>query len=131
MSNLILTILLLILILVWVAWLVFNHYRVRKVAKLITEKDFIRGKRRAQIIDLRERKNFNAGHILGARNMPYSTFRHFYSSIRRDLPVFLYDQSTALSGRAALFLHKKGYRNLSILKEGYRNWSGKTKKQDF
>ena len=129
-SNLALTIVLLILILAWAGYLLVNRYRVHKIAKFITQQQFTKGKRKAQIVDVRERKAFNAGHILGARNIPFSTFRTFYSGIRRDMPVFLYDQSTALSSRAAFYLHKKGYRKLYILKEGYRNWTGKTKKRD-
>lgn len=129
-SNGVLTIILLILILAWCGWLAFNHYRVHQIADFVPQKFFIQGKRHAQIIDVRERKAFNAGHILGARNIPYSTFRAFYKGIRRDMPIFLYDQGTTLSSRAAFYLYKKGYRKLYILKEGYRNWSGKTKKRD-
>ncbi|XIF20310.1 MAG: rhodanese-like domain-containing protein [Acetilactobacillus jinshanensis] len=129
-TNFALTIVLLVLILIWFGYLLINHIRIHKIAKFITQKQFIKGKRRAQIVDLRERKAFNAGHILGARNIPFSTFRTFYNGIRRDMPVFLYDQSTALSSRAAFYLHKKGYQKLYILKEGYRNWTGKTKKRD-
>ena len=130
-ANSVVTIILLIIIIAWCCWLAFNHYRVHKIAKFLTEKEFIAHKRSAQIIDLRENKAFSAGHILGARSIPYSTFRAFYKGIRRDMPVFLYDQSTALSGRAAFYLYKHGYRKLYILKEGYRNWSGKTKKEPF
>ncbi|QBP18646.1 rhodanese-like domain-containing protein [Acetilactobacillus jinshanensis] len=129
-TNFVLTIVLLILIIAWIVYSVINHIRVHKIAKFISQKQFVKGKRRAQIVDLRERKAFNAGHILGARNIPFSTFRTFYNGIRSDMPVYLYDQSTALSSRAAVYLYKKGYRKLYILKEGYRNWTGKTKKRD-
>lgn len=129
-SNGIMTIVLLVLVLAWIGYLIFNQIRVKKAAKFVSEKDLIAHKRGSQIIDVRERKAFNAGHILGARNIPFSTFRVFYKSIRKDMPVYLYDQGTTLSSRAALLLKKHGYKGLNILKEGYRNWNGKTKKRD-
>ncbi|MHA8111036.1 rhodanese-like domain-containing protein [Lactobacillaceae bacterium Melli_B4] len=120
----------LVIIIVWAAWFFFNRYRLKQVANVIDENQFNQAKRRAQIIDLRERRDFDAGHILGARSVPYSTLRQLYGDIRPDLPVILYDQGQTISTRAAIFLHKKGYHDLSVLKDGYRNWNGKTKKRD-
>ncbi|GLB46785.1 sulfurtransferase [Philodulcilactobacillus myokoensis] len=121
-------IIIIILLVLWGLWTLITRMRVNRIAKFLSQNDFEAGKRKAQIIDLREEKTFKAGHILGARNMPYSTLRTFYSGIRNDLPVYLYDQGKAISMRAALLLHKKGYHKLFILKDGYRNWDGKTKK---
>ncbi len=75
-----------------------------------------------------KKKDFNAGHILGARNIPYSTLRAYYKGLRKDVPIYLYDQGKEMSTRAAIFLHKQGYNNISILKTGYNRWDGKTKK---
>ncbi|MBW1605665.1 rhodanese-like domain-containing protein [Lactobacillus sp. Sy-1] len=119
-----------VILIVWGAWFLINRYRLKQVANVIDESQFTQLKRRAQIIDLREKRDFDAGHILGARNVPYSTIRQLYGDIRADLPVILYDQGQSISTRAALFLHKKGYRKLYVLKNGYRNWNGKTKKRD-
>ncbi|MEJ6400537.1 rhodanese-like domain-containing protein [Nicoliella lavandulae] len=121
---------LILILIVWGAWFLFNRYRLKQVANVIDADQFNEVKRRAQIIDVRERRDFNAGHILGARSIPYSTFRQFYGEIRPDLPVILYDQGQTVSARAAMFLHKKGYRKIFVLKSGYRNWNGKTKKRD-
>ncbi len=124
-------ILLIIVLICWGGYSLFREYQVRKVAKYLTNDDFQEGMRRAQVIDLREKKNFNAGHILGARNLPYSTLRNFYSQLRKDLPVYLYDQGKTISKRAAVFLSKKGYSQIFILKSGYQNWNGKEKKSDY
>ncbi|UQS86676.1 rhodanese-like domain-containing protein [Nicoliella spurrieriana] len=120
----------LVIVIVWGGWLLFNRYRLNQVATLIDENQFTQLKRRAQIIDLREKRDFDAGHILGARSVPYSTLKQLYGDIRSDLPVILYDQGQTLSSRAASFLHKKGYPTIYVLKSGYRNWNGKTKKRD-
>lgn len=87
--------------------------------------------RKAQVIDLRQEKEFNAGHILGARNLPYIYLRQQYGELRNDLPVYLYDESMTLSTQAAAFLSKHGYDKLYILRNGYREWDGKTKKAKY
>jgi rhodanese-related sulfurtransferase len=122
------TIILLVLIIAWAAWQMITIVRRNQVATVIDEDTFQEGMRKAQVIDLREKKDFDAGHILGARNIPYSTFKAYHTGIRADLPVYLYDQGKALSTRAALMLGKEGYKDISILKTGYARWQGKTKK---
>ncbi|WP_283678325.1 rhodanese-like domain-containing protein [Lentilactobacillus sp. Marseille-Q4993] len=123
-----------ILISLLLGWLIYDliqNYRARNAATYLSNEDFRAGMRKAQVIDLREKNNFKAGHILGARNMPYSTIRNFYGQLRTDLPVYLYDQGKAMSKRAAIFLKKKGYKEIYLLKTGYQNWDGKEKKSDF
>lgn len=39
--------------------------------KTLTEEEFIKGYRKAQLIDVREPNEFEGGHILGARNIPF------------------------------------------------------------
>lgn len=87
--------------------------------------------RKAQVIDLRQEKDFGAGHILGARNLPYIYLRQQYGELRKDLPIYMYDETMTLSTQAAAFLGKHGYDNLYILRNGYREWDGKTKKNKY
>lgn len=122
------SIILIILIVVFLLWRLYTTYQRNQAAKLIDEATFTAGMRKAQVIDVREKKDFDAGHILGARNMPYSTMRSFYQQLRKDIPVYLYDQGREMSSRAAILLKKKGYNQIFILKTGYARWEGKTKK---
>ncbi|MFD2308452.1 rhodanese-like domain-containing protein [Enterococcus termitis] len=103
----------------------------KRSAKTITEEEFKEGMRKAQIIDVREKDSFDAGHILGARSMPYTTIKTTLNSIRKDQPVYIYDQKKSLSIRTANQLRKNGYTDLYILKGGYEGWSGKTKKKNM
>ena len=103
----------------------------KRSATTLTEEQFKEGMRKAQVIDVREKDTFDAGHILGARNMPYPTLKTTISSIRKDQPVYFYDQKKALSIRAANLLRKNGYKELYILKGGYEGWTGKTKKKSL
>nr|WP_248509753.1 rhodanese-like domain-containing protein [Sporosarcina sp. NCCP-2222] len=114
-------------VLLLILYIVITMLRLRKAVTNLTQEDFINGYRKAQLIDVREPKEFEAGHILGARNIPYSQFRQRYKEIRADKPVYLYDQNGGKSARAALFLKKKEYTQLFHLQGGFRTWTGKVR----
>lgn len=116
----------LVVIIVYIA---VNALRLRKAVTSLTQDEFIQGYRKAQLIDLREQKDFEAGHILGARNIPTTQFRQRYKEIRPDLPVYLYCQNTGRSARSSLFLKKRGYTQIYQLQGGFRTWTGKIKKK--
>ena len=103
--------------------------RLSKFGGSLDQKQFEQTMRKAQLVDLREKSEFDRGHILGARNIPYSQFKYTYQCLRKDLPVYLYDSSVSLSTRAAIKLKKEGYKHIYWLKGGYLNWTGKTKKK--
>ncbi|HET7658224.1 MAG TPA: rhodanese-like domain-containing protein [Bacillales bacterium] len=99
----------------------------RRFLKTLTEEEFREGYRKAQLIDVREPNEFKNGHILGARNIPMTQLKMRLSEIRKDKPVFLYDQNGVRSARTAQLLKKKGYQDISHLKGGFKRWSGKVK----
>lgn len=108
-------------------WNKYRKARLKAVGGEIEPEVFESSMRKAQIIDLRERKDFDKGHILGARNMPYSVIKERMGELREDLPVYLYDAAGELSVPAASKLKKAGFEKVFFLKKGYQNWSGKTK----
>ena len=122
------------ILLVIVLAMVFNELylkiMVKRSAKMLTEEEFKETMRKAQVIDVREKDTFDAGHILGARSMPYSMLKTTIGSLRKDQPVYLYDQKKALSIRAANLFRKNGYTDIYILKGGYDGWTGKVKKRN-
>lgn len=122
------------ILLVIVLAMVFNELYLKimviRSAKMLTEEEFKETMRKAQVIDVREKDTFDAGHILGARSMPYSMLKTTIGSLRKDQPVYLYDQKKALSIRAANLLRKNGYTDIYILKGGYDGWTGKVKKRN-
>jgi rhodanese-related sulfurtransferase len=118
---------LLIIIVAVAAYSVFTYFYQKRIVKTVTEEEFRSGYRKAQLIDVREPNEFEAGHILGARNIPVSQMRMRMKELRADLPVYLYDQNGMRSARAAQFLHRKGYKDLSQLQGGFKKWSGKVK----
>lgn len=118
---------LLIAIAIFAIYSIIVYLYQRKIVKTISEEEFRQGYRKAQLIDVREPNEFSAGHVLGARNIPLSQLKMRKGEIRSDKPVFLYCQNGMRSGRAAQFLHRKGYRQLSQLQGGFKKWSGKVK----
>ncbi|KKE80648.1 rhodanese-like domain-containing protein [Oceanobacillus caeni] len=119
--------LLIIALLVILAFGIFRFYRQRSYLKTLTEEEFIKGYRKAQLIDVREPQEFDRGHILGARNIPVTQLKQRLIELRKDKPVYLYCQSGSRSARAAQILHKKGYEDISQLKGGFKKWTGKIK----
>ncbi len=118
---------LLIIIVAVIAYSVFTYFYQKRIVKTVTEEEFRAGYRKAQLIDVREPNEFEGGHILGARNIPMSQLKMRMKELRPDLPVYLYDQNGLRSARAAQFLHRKGYKDLTQLQGGFKKWSGKVK----
>ena len=116
------------ILVVIILYVVINSMRLKKAVTNLNQDQFIEGYRKAQLIDLREPKEFEAGHILGARNIPMSQFNQRHKNeIRADLPVYLYCQNSGRSARAAPTLKKKGYTDIYQLEGGFKTWTGKVK----
>lgn len=118
------------LIAVIALYIFYNASKLKKAVTPLTEEQFKEGYRKAQLIDLREPKEFDGGHILGARNIPMTQIRQRHKEIRPDLPVYLYCQNSSRSARAALFLKKRGYDKIYQLDGGFRKWTGKIKSKN-
>ena len=81
------------ILLVIVLAMVFNELylkiMVKRSAKMLTE-EFKETMRKAQVIDVREKDTFDAGHILGARSMPYSMLKQqLVLFVRINLFIFM------------------------------------------
>ncbi|UQS83389.1 rhodanese-like domain-containing protein [Bombilactobacillus thymidiniphilus] len=109
------------------SWL-YYRLRAKQLGGALDNEVFEETMRKAQLIDLREKKYFDSGHILGARDMPYTQFKMWVPELRKDLPVYLYEQGSTLSVRAALKMKKRGFTDVKWLKKGFNEWNGKTKK---
>lgn len=122
-------IIILAVIAAFIGYTVWMYFYQKKLIKTLSEDEFRAGYRKAQLIDIREADEFNAGHILGARNIPLSQIRLRHKELRQDQPVYLYCQSGFRTGRAAQYLKKQGYTDFYQLKGGFKSWSGKIKKK--
>ena len=109
----------LIIIVLIILYMVGNFFLNRRVTEL-DQNEFHKGLRKAQVIDVREKVDYDYGHINGARNIPISMFRQRFQGLRKDQPVYLCDANGIASYRAARIL-KNGYKDLYMLKGGYKN----------
>ncbi|EGQ2976048.1 rhodanese-like domain-containing protein [Staphylococcus pseudintermedius] len=125
MSNM--TLIVLIVLALVIIWMVTNFIINKRSVTELNQEEFQEGIRKAQVIDLREKADYDYGHIIGARNIPMTMFRQRYQGLRKDQPIYLVDANGIASYRAARTLKKKGYRNLYMLKGGYKKWTGKIK----
>ncbi|UUX34578.1 rhodanese-like domain-containing protein [Fundicoccus culcitae] len=103
-------------------------YIIRRMSAKVVDASEIEDKiRRVQLVDVREQAEFDAKHILGARNIPMSQFSMRHKELRKDQPIYLYDDSMSFASRAANILRKSGYKDVYILKGGFSKWFGKVK----
>jgi len=116
------------IVVAYLGYMIYRYIVTRRNVTSLTEEEFKKGYRKAQLIDVREEKEYELGYILGARNIPSTQIKQRLSELRKDLPVYLYCQSGTRSYRAAWILHKEGYEDINVLEPGFKNWNGKIRK---
>lgn len=130
LNFLVINIVLILIIIVMIVYPFITRMRVKRVAKIIEQEEFRQGMRSAQVIDVRESSEYKRRHIMGARNIPASQAKVSLASLRKDKPIYLYENGKPqLAGNVALMLKKNGYTDLYILKKGLNEWTGKIKEQ--
>lgn len=82
----------------------FKQINVDKVRELVEEN--------AYIIDVRERNEYENGHIINAKNIPLSELRDRIEEIPRDIPVYLHCRTGQRSYNAAMALENLGFSNI-------------------
>lgn len=125
-------IILLIIFLVLIGIALYHLFRFlqgKNAGTDLEEEEFSKDLRRVQVIDIRETDEFNAEHILGARNIPYSQFKMRMPELRKDMPVYLYGSNKYFANRASLLLKNEGYQDIYRLKGGYDAWNGRIKRK--
>lgn len=67
----------------------------------------------AILLDVRTPQEYRVGHIAGSRNIPLQNIRQAINIIKnKKVPLYVYCQSGARSGRAVMELQKMGYENV-------------------
>lgn len=83
---------------------------------------FDRGRKFATI-DLRPIQDYQKGHLPGAHSLPLGELsRRFGEVPTEDLVVLYCDCSASDADDAYQFLRERGYRNLSLMREGFSGW---------
>lgn len=80
-----------ILLVIVVGYMIFNAIINKRSVEELNQYEFHQGMRKAQVIDVREKVDYDYGHINGARNIPITMFKQRYQGLRKDQPVYLCD----------------------------------------
>ena len=82
----------------------FRQVPVTQVRSLVEEQAFI--------VDVREKGEYEVGHLKGSVNIPLSELRERTDEIPKDRPVFLHCRSSQRSYNALMALQGRGYENV-------------------
>jgi hydroxyacylglutathione hydrolase len=74
------------------------------------------------VLDVRERAEWEAGHIAGAVNVPLGHLTDRVAELDRDRPLVLHCQSGGRSSVAASVLRAHGFSNVINLSDGFAGW---------
>lgn len=80
----------------------------------------------AVVVDVRDKAEYDQGHIVDAINIPYSALDSRASELDhyKDKPLVITCKMGQHSGSAGTLLKKKGFDNVSRLKGGIAEWRG-------
>ncbi len=78
----------------------------------------------ALVLDVRDRKAFNGGHITGATNIPYSQLAGRLGELdsHREKPIIVACAMGQHSGAAGKLLNKAGFQRVMRLQGGINEW---------
>lgn len=82
-------------------------------------------KENIQLVDVRTKLEYNAGHIENAVNIDFfdrSNFNENFAIFDREQPIYLYCRSGHRSQRSAKKLAKLGFKKIYDLKGGFKAW---------
>src|SRR5690606_30135339 len=89
----------------------YREVKVSEVRKLVENNAFI--------IDAREEKEYNQGHLKNAVNIPLSQFRDRLDEIPKDKPVYIHCRSGQRSYYMVMVLENLGYTNVFNIAGSY------------
>jgi rhodanese-related sulfurtransferase len=78
----------------------------------------------AVIVDVRDQKDFEAGHIVAALNIPHASLEKRMSELNKykERPIVIVCRMGQHSGSAGAMLRKNGFENVARLKGGVMEW---------
>ena len=77
----------------------------------------------AQVIDVRESDEYNAGHVPMAQHIPLGSVPDHVEAFRSDAEVYVVCHSGGRSMRACEFLHDQGITNVVNVIGGTSGWT--------
>jgi hydroxyacylglutathione hydrolase len=85
--------------------------------------DQLQGEDPPLVVDVRSEKEWQAGHILGSRNVPLNHLRERLAEVPSDQPVVVHCEGGYRSAIAASLLAQAGRQNMADLVGGFKAWA--------
>lgn len=109
------------------AYLLFSTFR-KAASSGIAAVDVVQkiNREKAIVVDLRNTEAFNAGHIIGARNLPFEQLKKDGVSglpKNKTFPVILVCASGTTANRAVSYFKQAGYESVYCLEGGVAAWA--------
>jgi len=81
-------------------------------------------KQNAVVLDVRDKKEFEAGHIVDAVNIPHASLESRVDELKKyqDRPIVIICRMGQHAGTAGTLLRKKGFENVTRLTGGMTEW---------
>jgi rhodanese-related sulfurtransferase len=112
-------------------WFLFTRFALIKGFKNLNAQDFesrLQQKDKGILLDVREKFEYDGGHIPNSLNIPLSQIKGRLNEIPKNQDVLLYCRSGMRSKQAGRILSKHGYNQLFNLQGGISSWKGKIAK---
>ena len=79
---------------------------------------------RAIVVDVSEPAEYGAGHVIGAKSVPFAQLQDRLTSVvkNKTVPLILVCQTGGRSGRAVAIARKLGYDQAQSLSGGLKSW---------
>jgi rhodanese-related sulfurtransferase len=105
-------------------FLEFRHRRRGNLAISPAEAVELMNKAAALVLDVRDSKEYEAGHVINARSIPAGELPGKIDTVKkfRDKPVLVYCDTGAASAGAAQTLRTQGFGKVVTLRGGLASW---------
>ena len=104
----------------------FIRNETRRGGRSVTPQELVDmvNRQNAVVVDIRERKEYQAGHIVDAVNVPYSALEGRLDELKRyrERPLVVACKMGQTAGAAGTLLRKQGFDNVSRLTGGMAEW---------
>ncbi len=82
-------------------------------------KTLIASRKPIYILDVRQKEEYDAGHIKNAASIPLDTLPDHINDLPKNKEIVVYCRSGKRSAQAVAFLHAQGFMNVVSLDGGY------------
>lgn len=104
----------------------FIRNETRRGGRSVTVQELVElvNKENALVLDVRDKKEYDAGHIVDALNIPFSTLDNRVNELKkhRERPIVVACKMGQHAGTAGTILRKHGFEKVSRLSGGVTEW---------